>query len=167
MAGRPILAVVNKVDRVRPTERLLPFLAELARRAQLRRMVPVSALRATISIGCSNVHRRSCRWRPPLFRPEQITDRSERFLIAEIIREKLTLELSAGTALRHRRWKSRHVEADARRRVSIAAVIWVEREGQKAIVIGEKGERLKDIGRAARAEAQRHAGHAVLIWNSG
>ena len=150
---RPILAVVNKIDRVRPTERLLPFIGELARRAKFVEIVPVSALRR------SNLDRLLERITAHLpqaaatFPAEQVTDRSQRFLIAEVIREKLTLTLTAELPY------GLSVEIEAFEEtddgcVNIAAVIWVERKGQKAIVIGEKGERLKHIGRAARLEVK-------------
>jgi len=150
-AGRPIIAVVNKVDRVRPTGRLLPFLAEHAKRAAFVDMVPVSALRATNLDRLLAVIAAQLPEAPPMYPAEQVTDRSERFLAAEIIREKLTLALSAELPY------GLSVEIEAYEttpdgRVSIAAVIWVERKGQKAIVIGEKGERLKSVGRAARLE---------------
>ncbi len=150
-AGRPIVAVVNKVDRVRPTARLLPFLAEHAKRGPFVDMVPVSALRATNLDRLLDVIAAQLPEAAPLYPADQVTDRSERFLAAEIIREKLTLALSAELPY------GLSVEVEAYEttpdgRVSIAAVIWVERKGQKAIVIGEKGERLKGVGRAARLE---------------
>ena len=149
--GRPVVAVVNKVDRVRPTARLLPFLAELAKRAQFAELVPVSALKGTNLDRLLDVVAALLPAAPPLYPADQVTDRIERFLAAEIIREKLTLALSAelpyGLSVEVEAY-----ETSADGRVSIAAVIWVERKGQKAIVIGEKGERLKNIGRAARLD---------------
>jgi GTP-binding protein Era len=159
---RPILAVVNKIDRISPTERLLPFIGELARRANFVDIVPVSALRR------ANLDRLLERIKAHLpvagaiYPAEQITDRSQRFLIAEIIREKLTLALSAelpyGLSV-----EIEAFEETADGCVNIAAVIWVEREGQKAIVIGENGERLKHIGRAARLEVKAMLGKPVYL----
>ncbi len=159
---RPILAVVNKIDRISPTERLLPFIGELARRANFVDIVPVSALRR------ANLDRLLERVKAHLplagaiYPAEQITDRSQRFLIAEIIREKLTLALSAelpyGLSV-----EIEAFEETADGCVNIAAVIWVERDGQKAIVIGEKGERLKHIGRAARLEVKTMLGKPVYL----
>ena len=152
--GRPMIAVVNKIDKVRPTERLLPFLAELGKRAPFLEIVPVSALRGTNLKRLLEVVAAHLPPGPPLYPADQVTDRSERFLAAEIVREKLTLALSAelpyGLSVEVEAYE---VAPDGR--VSIAAVIWVEREGQKAIVIGEKGERLKGVGRAARLELKR------------
>jgi len=87
---------------------------------------------------------------PPLFAPDVLTDRDEPFHAAEIIREKLTLklreELPYGINVQIERF------AEEQGRIVIHAVIWVERAGQKAIVIGQGGERLKEIGRLARIE---------------
>jgi GTP-binding protein Era len=160
--GRPTLAVVNKVDRVRPTARVLPYIAELSTRAKFAEIVPVSALRR------SNLDRlleRITAHLPeagPMFPAEQVTDRSARFHAAEIVREKLTLaltdELPYGLSVEVEAY-----EIDDEGRVSIAAVIWVERKGQKAIVIGQKGERLKSVGRAARLELKRMLATPVYL----
>jgi GTP-binding protein Era len=160
--GRPIIAVVNKVDKVKPREKLLPFLAELGKRAPFVDIVPVSALRRTNLDRLVKVISAHLPEGPPLYPAEQVTDRSERFLAAEIVREKLTLalsdELPYGLSVEVEAYE---VTPDGR--VSIAAVIWVERKGQKAIVIGEKGERLKSIGRAARLELKRMLGVPVYL----
>ena len=160
--GRPIIAVVNKVDKVKPREKLLPFLAELGQRAPFADIVPVSALRGTNLDRLVEVISAHLPEGPPLYPAEQVTDRSERFLAAEIVREKLTLalsdELPYGLSVEVEAYE---VAPDGR--VSIAAVIWVERKGQKAIVIGEKGERLKHIGRAARLELKRMLGTPVYL----
>jgi GTP-binding protein Era len=85
-----------------------------------------------------------------IYAEDQVTDRSERFLAAEIVREKLTRvlqeELPYGISVEIERWE----EEDGR--VLIGAVIWVEREGQRKIVIGEGGQRLKEVGQAARLD---------------
>jgi GTPase len=161
-AERPTLAVVNKIDKVRPTERLLPFLAELQTRGKFVEIVPVSALRHA---NLERLLERVTAYLPearPMFPAEQVTDRSERFLAAEIVREKLTLaltdELPYGLSVEIEAY-----ELDDNDCVSIAAVIWVERKGQKAIVIGEKGERLKHVGRAARLELKRMLGKPVYL----
>jgi len=160
--GRPIIAVVNKVDKVKPREKLLPFLAELGKRAPFADIVPVSALRRTNLDRLVKVISAHLPEGPPLYPAEQVTDRSERFLAAEIVREKLTLalsdELPYGLSVEVEAYE---VAPDGR--VSIAAVIWVERKGQKAIVIGEKGERLKSIGRAARLELKRMLATPVYL----
>jgi len=87
---------------------------------------------------------------PPLFAPDVLTDRDEPFHAAEIVREKLTLKLARGAAYGINVQIERFADED--NRIMINAVIWVERAGQKAIVIGQGGERLKEIGRLARLE---------------
>jgi GTP-binding protein Era len=160
-SGRPTLAIVNKVDRVHDKSRLLPFLAELSRRAEFREIVPLSAEK------CINLERlpglieRLLPESPQLFPPEQVTDRSEQFRAAEIIREKLTWrlreELPYGITVELERFER---QGD---RYQVAAVIWVERPGQKAIVIGAGGERLKEIGRQARLELNGMLGGTVHL----
>jgi GTP-binding protein Era len=148
---RPTIAVINKVDRARPRERLLPYIAQLAERAKFLAVVPVSALRAD---NLEPLRRAIIAALPEgerLYPSGQLTDRSEQFRVAELIREKLTLELVEelpyGVAVE---LESYAVLEDGR--VEVGAVIWVDREGQKPIVIGAGGERLKRIGRAARLE---------------
>jgi GTP-binding protein Era len=147
---RPVIAVVNKVDRVREKPRLLPYLKELARRAEFKAIVPVSAERRDNLAKLPKLIEELLPEGPALFPTDQVTDRSERFLAAEIIREKLTWrlreELPYGLTVEIERFEEQGS------RVGIGAIVWVERPGQKAIVIGAGGERLKEIGRLARLE---------------
>jgi len=161
-AGCPIVLALNKIDRVRPKERLLPLLEELAARQAFAAIVPVSALRA------DNLERLVAAvvellpQAGPIYPAEQVTDRSERFLASEVIREKLMLalhdELPYGIAVEIERF-----EDTTDGRVEIDAVIWVEREGQRKIVIGTAGERLKAVGRAARLELNELLGRRVHL----
>ncbi|HXC59096.1 MAG TPA: GTPase Era [Steroidobacteraceae bacterium] len=149
-SGRPVIAVVNKIDTVKQRERLLPFLAELSQRHAFTEVIPLSARDARDVQRLTQVIARHLPESPPLFPADQLTDRSEDFRIAEIIREKLTMELHDelpyGIA----------VEIESRNedegQLVIGAVIWVDRAGQKPIVIGAGGERLKRIGTKARQE---------------
>src|SRR5690606_35895181 len=150
-ASRPVIAVVNKVDRANPREKLLPYLAQLATRHDFAEVVPLSALVAADAHRLLDLIVRHLPRSPPLFPPEQLTDRSENFRISEIIREKLTLELNEelpyGIAV--------EVEATGEEddgQLVVSAVIWVDRPGHKPIVIGARGERLKRVGSAARRE---------------
>ena len=160
--ARPIVVAVNKIDRVRPRERLLPFLQQISDQHPFAAIVPISALRGEnlerlidtivglLPVGDSR------------FPADQVTDRSERFLAAEIIREKLMIalhdELPYGIAVEIERF-----EDTADGRTEIDAVIWVEREGQRKIVIGAAGEQLKAIGRAARLELNAALGRRVHV----
>jgi GTPase len=149
-SGRPVVAVVNKVDTVYPRERLLPYLAQLAERHTFAEVMPVSAKNEADMQRLTALIARQLPVSPPLFPPEQVTDRSQQFRIAEVIREKLTLELNEelpyGIAV--------EVEAmgEDEGQLNVSAVIWVDRAGQKPIVIGARGERLKRVGTSARRE---------------
>jgi GTP-binding protein Era len=149
-AGRPTIAIVSKVDRVHDKPRLLPFVAELGGRHEFREIVPLSAEKGDNLARLPDLIERLLPESVALFPTGQVTDRSERFLAAEIIREKLTWrlreELPYGLTVEIERF------GEEEGRFVIGAVIWVERTGQKAIVIGAGGERLKEIGRLARLE---------------
>lgn len=150
-AGKPVVLAVNKVDRVRDKARLLPVLERWNERAELSALVPVSA---TKGIGVDDVVRALLALLPagpPLYGPDMLTDRTERFLAAELIREQLFLrlrqELPYATAVVVGNWEERP-QGD----VVIDADIVVERESQKAIVVGRAGAMIRDVGTAARAE---------------
>jgi GTP-binding protein Era len=153
---------VNKADRVRPREKLLPYLDELGRKHEFVAVVPLSALKRDNVARLPEVVAGFLPESPQLFPPEQYTDRSERFQAAEIIREKLTLRLQAelpyGLTV-----EIEKVDELEDGRLEIHAVIWVERPGQKAIVIGEGGALLKEVGRAARLDLNRLYGRRVHL----
>jgi GTP-binding protein Era len=161
-ANRPVIAVVNKVDRVKPREKLLPFLARLAERHDFAEVVPLSALKEEDARRLAGVIARHLPESPPMFPPDQVTDRGQNFRIAEIIREKLTLELEEelpyGIAV--------EVEATGEEedgQLVVSAVIWVEKAGHKPIVIGARGERLKRVGSAARRELNQLLGRRLHL----
>jgi GTP-binding protein Era len=147
-SGRPVMVAVNKIDRVKPRERLLPYLAELARRHDFATVVPVSALKSISVQELRQAIARALPLAPPMFADGELTDRSLEFRIAEMIREKLTLELNQEVPYGVAVEVEQLVEQDGQ--LSVDAAIWVDREGQKPIVIGAKGERLKRVGRSAR-----------------
>jgi GTP-binding protein Era len=147
-AAVPTIAVVNKVDLVEPKEQLLPFLQDLSDRYLFDDIVPVSALRhdntqALIQTVLSRLPEGEA-----IFPEDQITDRSQRFFAAELLREQITRryhrELPYAVTVEIERFE----EADGR--YSIAAVIWVEREGQRAILLGKDGKAMKETATAAR-----------------
>jgi GTPase len=148
--GQPIIAVVNKVDKVFPKERLLPYIEELSRRTHFAEIVPISGLKRSRLDEIPTVIARYLPESPPHFPPDQVTDRSEQFMASEIVREKLTWrlrqELPYGLTVGIERFE------EEEGRLMVNAVIWVERSGQKAIVIGQGGEQLKEVGRSARLE---------------
>ena len=149
----PVIVAVNKVDRVQRKEDLLPYLAELGTRGSFAEVIPVSA-RAGLQLDV--LEREVGRRLPesaPLFSEDQETDRSERFLAGEIIREKLMRRLGQEVPYRLTVEIERFSEEGAT--TTIDAVIWVEKPGQKAIVIGAEGKMLKAVGSEARADIER------------
>ena len=162
---RPVMAVINKVDRVHPRERLLPYIARLAERAPFVAIVPVSALRADNLEALRTAILAALPEGERLYPAGQLTDRGERFRTAELIREKLTLELVEELPYGIAVEVENYAETDDGR-VEVQAVIWVDREGQKPIVIGAGGERLKRIGRAARLELNHLFGrrYHLTLW---
>jgi GTP-binding protein Era len=159
--GRPIVLVLNKVDKVFPKERMLPFIEELSRRAEFVDIVPVSALKGNQLDALPTLIAGYLPHSPPHFPADQLTDRSDEFQAAEIVREKLTLrlrqELPYGLTVGIEQFK------EEEGRLLVNAIIWVERNGQKAIVIGHGGEQLKDVGRAARIEMSERFGRPVHL----
>ena len=160
-ASRPVIAVINKVDKVQPRDLLLPFIAVLRNEFAFAEVVPVSALDAGDMQRLTGVIARHLPESPPLFPPDVVTDRDQAFRISELIREKLTLELNEevpyGIAV--------EIEAmgEDEGQLVVAAVIWVDRAGQKPIVIGARGERLKRVGTQARRELNALLGRRVHL----
>lgn len=160
-SGRTALAAVNKMDKLRSRTRLLPFLAELGKRFEFAEIVPLSATKGDNVEALARAIAKHLPESPPLYPREQVTDRDRSFRIAETIREKLTLELDRevpyGIAVEVERIE------EEEGRLSVSAVIWVDRAGHKPIVIGARGERLKRIGRAARIELNRLLGSRLHL----
>lgn len=160
-AGRPVVAAMNKTDEVSPRERLLPLIAAMAGRAAFADIVPVSALRGENVERLLEVIAGHLPASPALFPDDAVTDRSDTFLAAEAIREKLTLrlrdELPYGVTVDVERFEREPAGLE------IGAVIYVERESHKAIVIGKGGAALKAAGSAARRELARRFGAPVHL----
>ncbi|HEB66381.1 MAG TPA: GTPase Era [Gammaproteobacteria bacterium] len=151
-AGVPTILVVNKVDRLDDKAALLPYLAEVAQKHDFAAVVPVSALRHD---NLDDLEAELLKLLPesaPMFPEDQITDRSVRFLAAEIIREKLMRSL--GQELPYDLTVEVERFEEEGNLVRIGALIWVDRPNQKAIVIGKGGERLKQIGQQARKDIE-------------
>ncbi len=151
-AGSVILAV-NKVDRVIPKERLLPFLQTLAGKRDFAALMPISARQGDNVAALEQTIAGLLPEGDFLFDPEQLTTASERFLAAELIREKLTRQLHQ--ELPYTLTVDIETFTEENGLLHIGAVIWVERQGQKRIVIGAHGAVLKEIGRQAREDMER------------
>ena len=146
----PIIAVLNKVDKVQPKEKLLDAIALMSARHDFTEILPLSALKHDNLDALLSLLPPFLPESPPLFPEDMYTDRSREFHAAEVIREKLTLmlhqELPYGLTVQ----VERYLEEEAG--LTINAVIWVERDSQKGIVVGKNGSLLKKVGRAARLE---------------
>ena len=157
----PVVLAVNKVDRIPDKSRLLPFLRELAAKRSFSEVVPLAAIDGDNVAALEQVIARLLPVGDLLFPTEQITTASERFLAAELIREKLTRllreELPYALTVEIERF------ADEGRLARIHAVVWVERETQKGIVIGEKGATLREVGRQAREDMERLFDRKVFL----
>jgi len=160
-SGVPAIALLNKVDIVHPRDRILAALKAMAERHSFSELMPVSAktghnLERLVAV-LPNYLPES----PPLFPDEMRTDRSREFRAAETIREKLTLmlheELPYGLTVQIERYERTD------RNVEIDAIVWVERDSQKGIVVGKGGSRLKKIGRAARLDLKEQLGIPVHL----
>lgn len=150
-SGGTVMLVLNKIDRIQPREAVLPLLQEAAARAEFAAVVPISAERGENLERLRELLEQAVPEGPALFPPDQWSNRDERFHIAEIVREKLMRrlreELPYGLAVEIER-----LGESEQGRLEVGAVVWVEREAHKAIVIGKGGEMLKAAGQAARLE---------------
>jgi GTP-binding protein Era len=153
-AKKPTVLAINKVDKVKDKTALLPLLTEWQQIADFRALVPISALKAANLAG---LLAELCKLLPegePLYGPDMLTDRTERFLAAELIREQLFLqtrqELPYAVAVDIENWEER-ARQDGTNDVVIEATILVERDTQKAIVVGRGGSMIKEVGTASRA----------------
>lgn len=149
----PVIAAVNKIDRVARRERLLPYLDELSRHAGIEDIVPVSARTGANVAELRRVVERLLPVAPAAYPEDMITDRNERFLAAEFIREKLMRRL--GAEVPYRLAVTVEKFREERNIMHIHAVIWVESAGQKAIVIGAGGAMLKAVGQQARLDLEK------------
>ena len=158
----PTLAVLNKIDQVKLKSALLATIAEMSNRMDFAEIIPLSARRQDNLEALLEVLPKYLPASPPLFPQDMVTDRSDLFQISELVREKLTLQLRDevpyGLTVQIERF-----EDDEDGRAVVHAVIWVERDSQKGIVIGKGGAMLKEIGRSARLDIGRQLGRPVHL----
>jgi GTP-binding protein Era len=148
-AHRPVILAINKVDTLKDKGSLLPVLERWNERKELRALVPISASKGTNVDRLVNELWALLPAGPPLYGPEMLTDRTERFLASELIREQLFLalrqEVPYAVAISIDNWEERAAD------VVISASIIVERESQRAIVLGKGGAMIREVGTRARA----------------
>ena len=158
---KPIILALNKIDLLPDKAALLPVIEKLKDKLNFAGIVPISALEAENTQGLEKEIIKLLPEGPQLFPEDQLTDKSVRFQIAEIIREKLIQlteeELPYATTVEIEQYEP------GDKITNISAVIWVERSGQKVIVIGKQGAKLKKIGTRARRDIERLVGGKVFL----
>lgn len=157
----PVILAVNKVDRMENRELLLPHLDMLSRKRAFTEIIPMSALKEQNLGPLEEAVGRFLPQSVHFYPDDQITDRSQRFLAAEIVREKITRQL--GDELPY----SVAVEIEEFRHdgktLHLSALILVERDGQKKIIIGDRGERMRRIGQEARIDMEKLFDSKVML----
>ena len=158
---QPVVLAINKVDKIKPKERLLPHLEMLAAQYPFAEIIPIAARSGKNVTLLEEKLTALLPASPPLFPEDQVTDRSERFLAAELIREKLMRRLAKELPYA----LSVEIERFALEKgvLHIDALIWVERQPQKSIVIGRQGQVLKQVGQQARRDMEEMFGHKVFL----
>ena len=159
--SQPVIALLNKTDKVHPKEMLLQALAEMSERYDFAEVMPISAKRNDNLDELMKILPGYLPESEPLFPEDMITDRSKSFRAAEIIREKLTLHLRQEVPYGLTVQIERYTEDESG--IEIHALVWVERDSQKGIVVGKDGSVLKKIGRAARVELKAELGVPVHL----
>jgi GTP-binding protein Era len=160
-SGLPTMLVINKVDLLADKAELLPHLKNLAEKAEFAAILPVSALRLHNIDALEEQILKLLPESGHFFPEDQITDRSQRFLAAEIVREKIMRQL--GDELPYAITVEIEEFAQDEGILHISAVIFVEREGQKRILIGDKGSRLRSIGTDARRDMESLFDNKVML----
>jgi len=163
-AGLPVILAVNKVDKVKSKDAILAFFEEARKRYPFKEMVPISALKGTNLDTLEGLLLEQLPEGGLIYPKDQVTDRPERFLAAEIVREKLTRRL--GDELPYSMTVEIERYEEQAKITKIYAVVWVERSSQKNIVIGKQGEMLKKVGTDARIDIEKLIDKKVYlqIW---
>ncbi len=160
-SGAPVVLAVNKIDRVKRKEALLPFMKKVSGEEPFAEIIPLSAKTGKNVEALEQCIIRLLPPGPPLFPATQISDRNERFFAAEYLREKLTRrlcdELPYNISVTIDRFQERHGM------LNISATVWVASAGQKAIVIGRGGAVLKKVGEQARRDMEGMFGSRVYL----
>lgn len=163
-AGKPVFLLINKIDKIKKTE-ILPIIDSYREIYPFDEIIPISALKGN---GREDLINTIIKYLPEgikYYPEEMLTDKTERFMVSEIIREKIIYktedEIPYSVAVEITEWSEK--ESEAGKVIFIHANIYVEREGQKGIIIGKGGLRLKSIGMEARHEIERLLGSKVFL----
>jgi GTP-binding protein Era len=158
---KPIILIVNKVDQIKQKTDLLPYLQQLGEKIDFAQIIPVSAQSGSNVAELEAMIAKLLPENPFYFPEDQLTDRNDRFLAAEIIREKLMRrlhkEIPYALTVEVNEFKEKE------NILHIHATIWVEKENQKAIVIGDGGLNLKNVGKLARLDMEKLFDNKVFL----
>jgi len=157
----PVILVINKIDEIKQKVELLPFMENLAKQMDFKKVVPISAKTGLQVDDLEKIIIELLPHEGNLFPPEQFTDRSDRFIASEFVREKLMRLL--GDELPYELTVTVEAMEEEDDIMKISVVIWVGRETQKAIVIGKNGSVLKEVGTQARKDLEIYFGKKVLL----
>jgi GTP-binding protein Era len=159
-SGSPVFLLLNKVDKLHK-EKLLPIIEHYSKLHAFQEVIPISTMKRDGLERLIDKVANALPASPPYFPEDQLTDQPERFLASEIIREKVLLrtgkEVPYATAVIVERYE------ELPKLTRISAAIYCERDGQKAILIGKGGEKLKQMGTAARQEMEKWLGKKVFL----
>jgi GTPase len=157
----PVILAINKIDRLADKKALLPYLQQVSRHMDFTQIIPLSAKQGSQVDELEQAVEALLPESTPFYPEDQVTDRSMRFMAAELVREKLFRklgqELPYGITVEIEQFKE---EDDLFR---INALIWVERDSQKAIVIGKQGALLREVGRESRIDMEETFGQKVFL----
>ena len=160
-AKSPVILVINKIDKMKNKNELFPYIDELNKKFEFTDIISISAATGKRVGEFEKIINKYLPEGPHLYGDEQITDRSERFWVSEIIREKLIRNLgqevphALAVEIEQYKWDEKLLR--------ISAIIWVERDGQKKIVVGKKGEVLKKVGTQARKDMEAYFESKVFL----
>ena len=161
--NRPTVLALNKLDQIRRRQDLVPALSSLGEISEFKAIIPISATTSeNVDVLVDQLFALLPE-APALFPPDTVTDRAERFLAAEYVRAQILIqtreEVPYGVAVTIEEF----IESPHEDVIEISAVIHVERESQKAILIGKGGTRIRDVGTAARQDLQKFFGKGVRL----
>ena len=161
-SAKPTVLVLNKIDKIKDKNELLPLIESYAKEYEFEEIVPVSALKGDAVDNLLRLIVKHLPEGPPLFQEDELTDQSMRTIVAEMVREKILAstgeEIPYVTAVVTERYDQSDPSV-----TRIYCAIYVERPSQKAIIIGKGGSKLKTIGTEARQEIEKMLGHRIYL----
>ncbi|MCK5881677.1 MAG: GTPase Era [Sinobacterium sp.] len=157
----PVILAINKIDNVPNKSDLLPFIEKLSEKRQFSDIVPIVAIKGAGVEQLENIIQGYLPEAPPFYDEDQLTDKSERFLVAEIVREKIMRQ--TGDEIPYSVTMEIESFVEDEKLITIHALILVERDSQKSIIIGKQGSRLKLVGSEARKDIEKLLDKKVFL----